>query len=91
MPTVDDYWIGTFAEVVKYIKERESISISESAITADSLKVTISDGLEDALYNQAVSIRRKLPVNWSNASVYIDGAAIESDVQIGKWHFICGI
>ena len=76
-----DYWIGTFAEVVKYIKERESISISESAITADSLKVTISDGLEDALYNQAVSIRRKLPVNWSTASVYIDGAAIESDVQ----------
>ncbi|MEQ8581522.1 MAG: polysaccharide deacetylase family protein [Marinoscillum sp.] len=77
----DDYWVGTFAEVVKYIKERESVSIAESSITDDSLKVTISDDLDDALYNQAISVRRKLPSNWRTASVYIDGEAIQSHIQ----------
>src|SRR6187431_250723 len=55
-----DYWVGTFGNVVKYIKERDGMSISETTVNADSLRMTPTDNLDNTIYDVAVTIRRQL-------------------------------
>jgi len=63
---IADYWIATFGHVVKYIKERNVISLAETVITSDSLQLSVSDNLDDAIYNVPVTIRRLLPSTWAS-------------------------
>lgn len=65
-----DYWVGTFADVAKYIRERNTVSLTETTVTADSLLVTVNDTLNNQMYNLPVTFKRLLPTGWSNAKVY---------------------
>jgi len=74
------YWIGTFAEVAKYIKERDNASISETEVSADSITVNITAGLATDIYNQPLSIRRQLPSAWEGANVYSGQTKTASEI-----------
>ncbi|ALI98945.1 hypothetical protein DC20_08090 [Rufibacter tibetensis] len=73
-----DYWVATFANVVKYIKERNAVSLTEISLAPDSLQLTVQDNLEDNLYNVAITVRRQLPADWNNAKVYINRQLVSS-------------
>lgn len=73
-----DYWIGTFGNVAKYIKERDNVSISETEISSDSIVVSITDNLDNSLYNADISIRRVIPATWEGAKVYVNGSEISA-------------
>ncbi len=66
-----DYWVGTFSNVVKYIKERNALNISETAVNNDSLRLTATDNLDNSIYDAAVTVRRQLPSGWTEAKVYL--------------------
>ncbi len=84
-----DYWVATFGNVVKYIKERNAISISETVLNADSLKLLVKDNLDPSIYNVPVTIRRKLPEGWNSAHVYAGKKQIKSEVSlIGNGKFV---
>jgi hypothetical protein len=81
-----DYWIGTFANVSKYIQERKAVSLTETKITDDSLQVVVNDNLNDTIYNIPITAKRLLPNNWKseNVKVYtgnqlVSTAIVESD------------
>ncbi|MBC7389079.1 MAG: polysaccharide deacetylase family protein [Opitutaceae bacterium] len=75
---IADFWVGTFANVVKYIKERNGLNLTETTITTDSLKVTPTDNLDNVIYDASVTVRRKLPAGWSGAKVYFGNTLITS-------------
>ena len=77
---ITDYWIATFDHVVKYIKERNAVSLTEFVISPDSLQLTVSDNLDDTIYDVPVSIRRILPSNWKDARVYDNKELIPSEI-----------
>jgi oligosaccharide reducing-end xylanase len=77
-----DYWVGTFRNVVKYIKERNAVTFSESAINTDSLQLVVSDNLDNAMYDVPVTIRRAMPAGWSNANVYLGSQKINSSISV---------
>jgi hypothetical protein len=64
------FWIATFIDAVKYIRERNNAQINEQVITGDSIQVTISDDLPDTIYNHPLTIERILPAGWASANVY---------------------
>lgn len=66
-----DYWVGTFANVIKYIKERNALSFTETAVNNDSLRITPTDNLDNNIYDAAVTVRRQLPSGWTEAKVYL--------------------
>lgn len=68
-----DYWIGTFGDVAKYIRERNSVSLTETAITADSLLISVKDTMDNSIFDVPLTIRRVLPSGWVNAKVYANG------------------
>lgn len=63
-----DFWVDTFGNVVRYIKERNNVSVVETAATDSSFTVQITDELDDEIFNCPVSIRRTLPEGWFSAS-----------------------
>lgn len=75
-----DYWVGTFVNVVKYIKERNAASLAETAITSDSLKITLTDNLDNAMYDAAISVRRVIPTGWTKANVWQNNTKLSSSI-----------
>ncbi len=76
----DDYWVATFLNAVKYIRERNALSVSETAVKRKSLKITVTDTLDHEIYNLPVTIRRELPAHWENAHVYAGGKTVNSSI-----------
>ena len=84
-----DYWIATFADVVKYIKERNNISLSETKISPDSLRLTVSDNLDNTIYYHPITIRRQLPENWSSVNIVQNDQPVEFGIkQINSVNYI---
>jgi len=64
------FWVSTFGNVARYIKERNCVTIIETSITDTSISLTIADTLRNNdWYNQPLTIRRTLPEGWSQATV----------------------
>lgn len=63
------FWVSTFGNVARYIKERNAVSLTVLSNRSKRISIQLSDSLDNSLYNYPVSIRRPLPRGWSAASV----------------------
>jgi len=76
----DTYWVSSFVNIARYVKERNSVSVKEMAASDSAITVRVTDTLPDSLYNYPVTIRRPLPSSWISASLTQGGKSIS--VQI---------
>jgi len=60
----DIFWVSTFGNVARYIKERNDVSVTELSVTDSNITLQVTDTLDNAIYNYPVTIRRLLPVEW---------------------------
>jgi len=75
---IANYWIGTFGNVVKYIKERNAASLVETTISKDSLQAVVTQTIDSSIYNVPVTFRRVMPTGWAGAKVYFKNTLITS-------------
>ena len=73
----DIFWVATFGNAVRYIRERNSVSVTELSLANDSIVIRVTDTLDDEIYNYPVSIRRLLPAEWVSAIAMQNGEEIE--------------
>jgi oligosaccharide reducing-end xylanase len=73
-------WVSTFVNIAKYIKERNSLSISEMSIDKEKIIFKSSCELDQSIYSDPVTIRRMLPKTWNKATVMNDGKEVKSTV-----------
>ena len=75
-----DFWVGTFADVVKYIKERNAAVLTETTVSATQFSMTLTDNLPDLVYNVPITMRRQLPASWTGAAVMRGTTPLASSV-----------
>lgn len=77
------FWVGTFAEVSKYIIERNSLILSEKQ-HGEELEVSAEVSAQSKLtkFDYPVTIKRQLP-NGKNAIVTHNGKVIDSKIDNG--------
>jgi len=75
------YWVGTFGDVARYIKERDAASLNETTVTADSLQIALTDNLDNTIFTTALSIRRAIPSGWAGAKVFLGNKLISSTIS----------
>jgi hypothetical protein len=63
------FWVETFGNVVRYIKERNDVTVVETSVQPASITLRISDTLDDDIYSYPVTLRRPLPAGWTSATV----------------------
>lgn len=74
------FWVDTFSNVVRYIQQREAVSLVELELTDSLIRLEITDELEDAVYDRPLTFRRALPEGWAGASVTQNGVAVPFQV-----------
>ena len=62
-------WVGTFGSVVKYIKERESANLSLVSSSEDQIVLSLTDTLDDAIFDEPLTIRSEVPSSWAKVRV----------------------
>ncbi|RZK92216.1 MAG: hypothetical protein EOO62_33510, partial [Hymenobacter sp.] len=77
---IADFWVGTFADVVKYIKERNAAVLTETTVSATQFTMTLTDNLPDLVYNVPITVRRQLPTAWTGAAVLRGTTVVPSSV-----------
>jgi oligosaccharide reducing-end xylanase len=84
------FWVETFGNVVRYMKERANSSVTETTNTGNSITVQITDGLgDDSIYNYPITVRRPLPTNWAAAAVTQNGQPIAAQmVTLNSTNFV---
>jgi hypothetical protein len=76
----DKFWVETFGHVVRYIRERNAASVTETFTTGTSINVQVTDNLDDTIYNFPITLRRPLPAHWPGATVSQNSQAVASRV-----------
>jgi hypothetical protein len=74
------FWVETFGNVVRYVKERNASSLTETANTGSSISVQVTNNLDNSIYNYPITIRRPMPTNWLWAAVAQNGAPVQSQI-----------
>jgi len=57
-------WVATFGEAVKYIRERMAAKVTVEDDSSDRIRLTLTDSLDDATYDQPLTIRSDVPSGW---------------------------
>ena len=74
------FWVSTFANVVRYIRERNDVSVTELSNSGDSITLQVTDTLDNAIYNYPVTIRRPLPTGWLSVKVSQNGLPVNASI-----------
>ena len=74
------FWVSTFSNVVRYIKERNAVQIRSVPSETNRFILRVTDNLLDSIYNYPITIRRPIPANWDTVIVSQDEVTIESSV-----------
>lgn len=76
----DKIWTESFGNVIRYIKERDAVSLSIKSSDNSSIVVTITDNLPDSIFNYPLSFRRPLPTNWTDPVITQKGVAVKDTI-----------
>ena len=76
------FWVATFGNIVRYIAERNAVSIAETDVQDNTITLQVTDTLEDVIYNVPVSIRRVLPDDWPFAAVTQNGGDVAVRLKV---------
>ncbi|HZL41700.1 MAG TPA: polysaccharide deacetylase family protein, partial [Verrucomicrobiae bacterium] len=74
------YWVETFGNVARYIKERNDATVVETGSAAASITLQVTHTLDNSIYNYPITVRRPLPAAWPWAIVAQNGAAVPSQI-----------
>lgn len=74
------FWVETFGNVVRYIKERDASSVMEISNTADSITIQVTNNLDSSIYDYPITLRRPLPTNWLSAVVLQNNKSVGAQI-----------
>lgn len=74
------FWVSTFSNVARYIKGRNNVSVKQVSAKDSIITFTVTDTLDNSIYNHPVTIRRILPQGWSSAKIFQNGKTKSSQI-----------
>lgn len=70
------FWVNTFANITRYIRERDGSVINELANTDSLITFTVAHSLDTSIYNYPITIKRAVPDGWQQFSASQDNKQI---------------
>ena len=83
-----DLWIAPYGRVTRYIRERRAATLHLTDWRPSSIALVLEDGEDDAVFDQALTLRLRLPAGWRGARAEQDGQLFWSRTdEEGFLHF----
>jgi hypothetical protein len=78
-------WIDTHERIYKYVRERNSLRISQVDLTGEgSFSFIADDGLADSVFNVELTLKIHLPESWLNDTVTIETGGSQFLVEVNQ-------
>ena len=78
----DKVWAGSLNDVTKYIRERQNSKISYNWIREKAMSITVTDTLDDLLFDFPLTVKVNVPSEWSEARCYMNRELAELEVVL---------
>ena len=69
-------WGGSYNDLVRYFKEAQAVRIDTLERTDSSITISVTDDLDDYMFNHALTIKVDIPDSWTSVSVSQNGVDI---------------
>jgi len=73
----EKFWMDTFVNVVKYIKERQGATIKQTNSNSTLISANLSDNLNDTIYNYPITLKKEIPQSWSKLTIKQNNRTID--------------
>ena len=91
-PLVDsgELWLPSFSDAAKYYFEWSSASVSAKCIGTDRVEVKLTDNETDERFDEELTVKVSVPVEWKNAELDSYGKRTTLDVKVAEdgTHFV---
>lgn len=77
-------WVATFLNVSLYIRERDAVKVQELSSSKKQITLSVSDTLDNKIYNYPLSLRYDLPDGWKNMEVIQNGKKVDSEIVVAN-------
>lgn len=71
-------WIDTVLNITRYIREREAVQAAILTDTSNLLELSLTDNLDDTIYNIPLTLDINIPNEWSNINIQQGAHALNS-------------
>ncbi len=75
----DEVWIDTLSNISKYMMERNSSTLT-SSMAGNVIRVGLIDTLDNEVYDQKLTVKTKIPDEWTNVYVLQNGKRFEASL-----------
>lgn len=83
------FWVETFGNVVRYIRERNASSVMETANFGNSITLQVTNNLNNLIFNYPITLRRPVPAGWPAVAVSQNGQpAVAKLVTINSTNYV---
>ncbi len=69
-------WAPSYNDLVKYLKEAQKASVETLERTDSSITISVTDGLDDFMFDQALTIKVDIPDSWTTVTATQGGKNI---------------
>ncbi len=83
----DTFWVGTFADVARYAKERDAAEV-KAVLEGNKLTISLTADLDKEIYNVPLTVRTALPEGWTTCSATQNGETVEANIDGNHLQFL---
>lgn len=69
-------WVGSYTQALQYFREAHAASVENMTIGSTQIKFSVTDGLDDSMFVQALTYKLTLPTGWTGVTVTQNGVEI---------------
>ncbi len=74
------FWVSSYGTVLKYLREKNQAEITETCNSKTRISFRLSHPLNPEIYNEALSIQRKLPAGWESPVILQNGDSLSFNI-----------
>lgn len=71
------FWVETFVNVAKYIKERQAATIQQTSSNKNAIAANLTDNLDNSIYNYPITLKKEIPMTWNKIIVIQNNSPID--------------
>ena len=69
-------WAASYNDLIQYLKESLDAKIQVTERTDSVIRLSVTDNLDDFMFNQEITVKVDIPDNWTNVTVTQNGKEI---------------
>ncbi len=69
-------WAASYNDLIQYLKESLDATVQVTERTDSTIKISVTDNLDDYMFNQAITVKVDIPDSWTSVSVSQNGKDI---------------